>query len=230
MKSESILPVRLAVLLIAFLLACESVWLLLPGVSGADIERLPLDKTSAAAAASKRDAAAFAASVASIRGDLWAQSAYTYADLLWSSPGPTDNRPALEQGRASLDRALAKAPHRSDVWLLLAALAQRYRLEGIDATQALKMAYYTGPSEQDIIPLRIVIAAMSDFTPDAEMRQFVSRDLRWLAAEKQNSAIAAGYNAASAAGKHFIEQTLAEISPTALQGLRSATQPPRLPD
>lgn len=230
MKPKSTFPFRLILLLVAILLACESVWLLLPGLSEPGIERLPLDQASAVAAAKKRDVAVFAASIGSIRGDLWAQSAYTYADLLWSGPGLTVSTQALEQARGSLDRALDEAPHRSDVWLLLAALSQRFRWEGIDPIQALKMAYYTGPSERGIIPLRIFVAAKSDFIADVEMRQFVSRDLRWLAADKEKSAIAAAYSAASAAGKHFIEQTLTEISPPALQWLRSDTQPSQLPD
>lgn len=221
---------RIAALLVAFLLACESVWLLIPELSGTGIEQLPLDKVSAAAAADKRAAAALAASVAAIRGDLWAQSAYTYANLLWPGADEANNSQALELARASLDRALDKAPHRSDVWLLMAALAQRYRFAGIDPVQALKMSYYTGPSERDLIPLRIAVAAKSDFVADVEVQQFISRDLQWLASEKQTSAIAAAYNAASAGGKKFIEQALAEISPPTLQWLRSAAQPAPLPD
>ena len=37
----------------------------------------------AAAAAEQRDAASWAAAIGAIRGDLWAESAFTYADLLW---------------------------------------------------------------------------------------------------------------------------------------------------
>jgi hypothetical protein len=229
-KAHATSPFRIAVLLVAFLLACQSVWLLVSELSGASIEHLPVNKGSAAAAANKRAAAAFAASVGDVRGDLWAQSAYTYADLLWSGPGTTESAEVLERARASLDRALDEAPHRSDVWLLLAALAQRYGLKGIDPVQVLKMSYYTGPSESDLIPLHIAIAAKSDFVADVEMREFVSRDLRWLATEKQNSTIAAAYNATSAEGKKFIEQTLAEISPPTLQWLRSTTRSSQLPD
>jgi len=223
-------PFRIAVLLVAFLLAGESIWLLAPELFGAGIERFPLDKASAAAAADKRDIAAFAASVGGVRGDLGTQSAFTYSELLWSSPSGPDSAQVLERARASLERALNEAPHRCDVWLLMAALAQRYRFEGIDPVQALKMSYYTGPSERYLIALRITVVAKSDFVPDIEMRQFVSRDLRWLVGEKQNSTIAAAYNAASAEGKKFIEQTLAEMSPPTLQWLRSAAQPAQLPD
>jgi hypothetical protein len=229
-KAEFTSPFRITILLVASLVVCESAWLLVPEFFGAGIEHLPIDKAAAAAAADKRAIAAFAASVGDVRGDLSAQSAYTFADLWWSGPGATVSEKTLEQARASVDRALDESPHRSDVWLLLAALAQRYGLKGIDPVQALKMSYYTGPSERDLIPLRIAIAAQSDFVSDVEMREFVSRDLRLLATEKQNSAIAAAYGTASSGGKHFIEQTLAEISPPTLQWLRSAIQSSQLPD
>jgi hypothetical protein len=221
---------RIAIALMAFLLGCQSVWLLVPELFGAGLSHVPVDNPSAELAAPKRGAAAFAASFGNVRGDLWTQAAFSYADLLFSPPDTRPTTQVLEQARTSLTRALERAPHQSAAWLLLAGLAQRYKLAGIDPVQALKMSYYTGPSERDLIALRIAIAAKTGFVADFEMRQFVTRDLRWLADEKQRPAIAETYAAASLEGKKFIEETLAKISSPILQWLRSAIHAGRLPD
>ena len=92
------------------------------------------------------------------------------------------------------------------------------------------MSYYTGPSEQDLMPLRLRIATYSDVLTDIEMRQFATRDLRLLLARHEKSAIAEAYNAASPAGKRFIEQTVGEIDPSALVLLRAGAQKESLPD
>ena len=63
------------------------------------------------------------------------------------------------------------------------------------------MSYYTGPSEQPLVPLRLRIAVQLDGSKDIELRQFISRDLRMLLAQNQKSAIAEAYNVASPSGK-----------------------------
>ena len=97
----------------------------------------------------------------------------------------------------SLDHALDDSPHLSSAWLLLAGLASRFPSLGLDATELLKVSYYTGPSEQDLVPLRLRIAVHSDDFSDVEIRQFVSRDIHYLLSRKQTSAIAEAYNTAS---------------------------------
>ena len=64
---------RFATRLFAILLGALSIWLLLSELSRPGIERLPTDQVSAATAAKQRSAAAFAASIGIIRGDLWAE-------------------------------------------------------------------------------------------------------------------------------------------------------------
>ncbi len=136
----------------------------------------------------------------------------------------------MPRARASLDRALHDSPHLSSAWLLLAGLASRFPSLGLDATELLKVSYYTGPSEQDLVPIRLRMAVQSDHFDDLEMRQFVSRDIHHLLALKQKSAIAEAYNAASSAAKIFIEQTLADIDPADLDVLKTGTQKQAVPD
>jgi hypothetical protein len=236
MENISIAPrpyfwLRAGTLLFAILLGAQCVWLLLANWMRSDVTRLPVDTNAAIAAAAQRATAGRAAAIGGIRGNLWADAAFTYADLLWLSPNATAGvSQLLADARAALTRALGDAPHNSGAWLLLAGLSARYPAGGLDGNAALKMSYYTGPSEQDLIPLRLRIAAQSNVLDDFEMRQFITRDLRFLLTQKQTSAVIAAYKAASPAGKSFIEHAVGEIDPSALTLLHAAAQPPELPN
>ena len=222
---------RLTILLFAVLMCAQSVWLLL-----AELSRPSADGLPAAAAAVKEDepAAARAAEVGVIRGDLWADSALTPAMLILDNPDASvDSHHSQELAvvHAHLDHALSDAPHQAGAWLLLAGLAARFASMNIDATEALKMSYYTGPSEPNLVPLRLRIAAQVDAFGDVEIDQLAKRDLRALLAGKQTSAIVDAYNAASPAGKHFIEQNVSDIDPSALEKLKTKdTQDLALPN
>jgi hypothetical protein len=215
------LAFRLATLLFATLLAGYCIWLQLADFSRAGIDTLPTDARAAAAAAEQREAALWAASVGAIRGDLWAESAFTFTDLLFS-PASTNPDVTTTNARYSIEHALNNAPHRSSVWLLLAGISLRSRSAGVDALEALKMSYYTGPSEQNLIPMRLRIATRADRFDDVQMREFASRELRALLNGKQNSAIIEAYNTASPAGKLFLEQAVGEVDPSLVKTLRAS--------
>ena len=223
---NSHLILRRTTLILAVLLAAQCAWLLIPGLLPGGPDRLPTDPQPAAAAAKRRDGAAWAASIGAIRGDLWARSAFTYSDLLWNEDDSSEAfRQASQRADGNLERTFEYAPCQAGAWLLFAALASRVSLSGPKATAALKMAYYTGPSQQTLVPLRLNIAAQSaDFT-DLEMQQLVMRDLRLLLARQEKSAIVAAYDTASPAGRRFIEQSLGTIDPTALQLLPGGAKP-----
>jgi hypothetical protein len=230
---RSHLAFRLVAFVFAGLLALQCVWLLAAELVRPGIDRLPTDIAAAEAAAEKHGAASLAASIGAIRGDLWADSAFTDADLLWSKKGARGNEDppgTLPHARTSLDRALDDSPHLSSAWLLLAGLASRFPSLGLDATELLKVSYYTGPSEQNLIPLRLRIAVQSDNFSDVEIRQFVSRDIHFLLSQKQTSAISEAYNTASSVAKGFMEQTIRDIDPSALAILRTGVQKQNLPD
>lgn len=218
------LAFRLATLLSAILLGGYCIWLQLAEFSRAGIDALPTDARAAIDAANQRETARWAASVGAIRGDLWAESAFTYADLLFS-PASTnpDATTTAAAGRYSIEHALNDTPHRSSVWLLLAGLSLRVRSAGKDALEALKMSYYTGPSELHLIPLRFRVAARADRFDDIEIREFADRELRTLLTGKQNPAIADAYNIASPAGKLFIEHAVGEADPSLLKSLRAGS-------
>jgi hypothetical protein len=190
---------RFLTLLFALLLGFQCAWLLLAELS-------PVT---------------WAAEIGAIRGDLWADLAFTYADMMWGDAGEDAK---LARARSSLDHALTNAPHLSSAWLMLAGLASRYQLRGVDAKEALKMSYYTGPSEQELMPLRFGIAARLDAFGDIELRDSISREVRLLITHKQEPAIIAAYKAAQPTGRQFIEQAIRDIDPSALESLRGSAQ------
>jgi hypothetical protein len=179
---------------------------------------------SAAVAAKQRNDATWAAGIGVVRGDLWGESAYTYADLLWADPGSNAAR-TEEQAHARLEKAIDYAPHQASVWVLLAGLAARYRWSDFNVTEALKMSYYTGPNEEALLPLRLRLAAQSALD-DIELQELVRRDLRLLLASQRKSVVAEAYDGASPSGKRFIEGAVSEIDPASLGSLRAGAQKP----
>lgn len=219
---------RLCAMVCAALLGLQCVWLLLPELVRPNIDQLPTNATAASAAAKHHDAAIWAALVGRIRGDLWAEAAFTQADLLWrnDAKGDADLSAALQRARISLDRALSNAPHSSGAWLMLAGLASRLNFSSGNAIELLKLSYYTGPSEQELLLLRLQIAVQLESFSDIEMRQLIARDIRLLLAQKQDAIIAKIYGAASANAKAFLEQTIREIDPSAVDKSRAGEQKP----
>jgi hypothetical protein len=225
MNNEPHFSFRFTTRLFAIVLGVLSIWLLLSQLSRSGVEQLPTDQVSAADAAKRRSAAAFAASIGIVRGDLWAESAFTYADLLWGDAGPrADLAQVVQHARISAENTLKLAPHQSAVWLFLAALTSHQPSQGFNPTEILKMSYYTGPSDPSLMPLRLRLMAHLDAFGDSELQQFASWDLRSLIARKQAAAIAEVYGEASSAGKRFIEQTVADIDPSVVELLRSKAQ------
>jgi hypothetical protein len=216
---------RVAVIACAILLGVQCIWLILPELFRSRIDRLPTDPPAAAAAAKDRAAALRAATVGGIRGDLWAEAAFTEASLLWNGKQETPDA-SLGRARASLDRSLRDAPHRSDIWLFLAGLAARFPSRELNAIEPLKMSYYTGPSDQSLAPLRLKIAIQSESFSDDEMRQLISRDIRVLISQKQISTIAGILKTATSNARLFLQETIRDIEPSALDTIAGSAEKP----
>jgi hypothetical protein len=223
---------RLGATLGAVLLAVQCVWLLLPELIRPNIIQVPTSASAASAAAKHQSAAAWAAWVARIRGDLWTQSAFTQANLLLQSNAKTDANllAAWQRTHRTLDDALADAPHASGAWLMLAALTSHFMPAARgDAIEALKLAYFTGPSEQELMPLRLEIAIRLESFDDSDMRPLIGRDIRLLLTQKHEATVGRIYNAASVKAKGFMDQAIGDVDPSAAEKMRSrpSTMPSR---
>lgn len=216
---------RIATLVFAIVLGAQCVWLLLAEFSRPGVNSMPTDSLSAALAAKHRNDATWAAGIGALRGDLWADSAYTYSDLLWSnSSNSFENTPSLALVRGRLDRAIRYSPDQPGAWLLLAGMASRYRWSKPEPAEALKMSYYTGPSELRLMPLRLLVTVQLDELNDSELQLLARRDIRLLFAHQGKPAVIQAYQSATPAGKHFIERAIGDIDPTFVEPLRGGAQ------
>ena len=163
-----------------------------------------------------------------VRGDLWAESAFTHSNLLWTqqTTAPDAGSATVEEARVQLERAARYSPHRGDVWLLFAAMADRYNWQGYKPSALLRMSYYTAPNEQALFLLRIKVALQADGPADPDLADMIRRDIRLLITKNPalKPALLAVYKAASSPNKQFVERVVAEVDPAYLANMRSGSQ------
>jgi hypothetical protein len=227
-RSRSAFMFRMTMLSFAAALAAFSLWILLPAPLRPDVQRLPTDPEAAAAAATTRVRAIAAARIGGVRGDLWAQSAFTYATSLWAdSVQDRDPSATSEQARLVVERTLAYAPHESGVWLLAAGLASGFNWPNATPASLLKMSYYTGPNELHLMPLRLFIATRSNALSDSDIPELVQHDVRMILTRwpELRPALVAAYKGAAPNAKRFLEDVVAAVDPAFLQTMRTSTSP-----
>ena len=213
---------RNILMVFAIILGIAGGWTLICELARAPRIGFPVDQNYQAAADQRRKAA-LAARLGMVRGDLWAELFFSFANsiLIWSSPdyGAIET---LNEALPAARRALVYAPLRSEVWLLLAEMAKDYELQTPSAAIALTMSYYTAPYNQGLTPLRLSVATRGNAVRDAELRQLVEQDLQTILARKPNlrPAVVAAYATASAEGKHLIESVVQETDPSFLMQLQ----------
>lgn len=222
--SRSSLPVRRVVLLYGVVLGVVSLWIVLAELSRSGVTALPASRELAATAASHRSDALWAARVGLVRGDLWAESAFTYANMEWADNANPETR-VFEQANASATRALSLMPGNSAVWLLLADLASRYGWQTPNPIETIKMSYYTGPHEEALEPLRLVVSARLNVSVDPELERLFQRDIETILTSRPGlkPAVLSAYAQATPQGRHIIEDTAGRVDPTFAQALRSGS-------
>ena len=211
---------RVALTLFGVFLSAQAAWILLAERHGLNHIRLPVDEKTATIAFAEQDKIKQAASLAVVRGDLWAESAFTYGSQLWLDAGDQLNTEALK----TLTRALRYSPHRGDVWLMFAALANKYKWSGYQPSLLLKMSYYTAPNELALLPLRLDVSLHAKGAiDDAELKDMVRRDISVILtrAPALKPALVAAYRSALPQGKAFAERVISEIDPGYLGVVRA---------
>ncbi len=211
---------RVALTLFAVFLSAQAAWILLAERHRLNHIRLPVDGKTATIALAEQDKIKQAASLAVVRGDLWAESAFTYGSQLWLDAGDQLNTEALK----TLTRALRYSPHRGDVWLMFAALANKYKWSGYQPSLLLKMSYYTAPNELALLPLRLDVSLHAKgMIDDAELKDMVRRDISVILtrAPALKPALVAAYKSALPQGKAFAERVISEIDPGYLGVVRA---------
>jgi hypothetical protein len=212
---------RLAVLAFAGVVGVAAAWLLAPEATRPAPRAFPSDAAAAAASAQDRSAATRAARLGAVRGDLWAQAALTYADLVWSEGdggAAAHATQVFDTARAVAETAATESPHDARTWLLLASLEARMDWVTRRGASLLRMSYYTGPNETALVPLRLATFGRIDASGDEDLQQLVRRELANVVNKRpeQKGAIVAAYREALPAGKRFFEDALRDLDPKLL--------------
>ena len=217
---------RVALTSFSVFLTAQAAWILLAERHRLNHIRLPVDGRTATMAFAERDKIKQAASLAVVRGDLWAESAFTYGSQLWSDRAilPDAGDQLNTEALTTLIRALRYSPHRGDVWLMFAALADKYKWSGYQPSLLLKMSYYTAPNELALLPLRLNVSLHAKgVIDDAELKDMVRRDISVILtrAPALKPALVAAYRSALPQGKVFAERVISEIDPGYLGVVRA---------
>lgn len=214
---------RRATFAFAFVLGCQAAWILAAEIARPSPPTFPTNVQAATETAGDQNAAIVAASLGLIRADLWAECALIYLNESWGENRlTTQDSKTVEQARACANRTLTLAPHDARTWLVLASLDSRFEWLTRQAA-ALRMSYYTGANETELVPLRLLLAVRSDALSDKDFQQLVRNDIRLIVAHKPElkPAIVAAYRHALPAGQQFLDEAVREIDPTLLTKLRS---------
>ena len=214
-------PLRSILQLFAFTLGIAGAWVLAPELVRPPRVGFPVDQNYSAAA-DQRPRTALSAQLGIVRGDLWAQLFFSFADSI-GNPGGRDfgAMTTTKEAVPAAQRALSYAPYQSEVWLLLADMAEKYELPNPKSHAALIMSYYTAPSNVALTPLRLSVALRGDTLQDTEIQRFVDRDLRAILSgiPELRPAIATAYATASVDGRRFVESIVQQIDPSFLESL-----------
>lgn len=209
----------------SLVLAAQGAWTILPEVSRPKHIGFPSDQGHATVARQEQDRANRSAAVAIVRGDLWAESAFTYAGMLWTDQAFDLDAKSDRNANAlvSLSKALRYSPHRGDAWLMRAAVCERLQIQACNIGALLKMSYYTAPDEADLLPVRLSqVLRTKEIAGDDELADMARRDIRFVLTHSAilRPALVAAYRSASAAGKLLVEQTVTPVEPGYLHILR----------
>jgi len=163
------------------------------------------------------------------RGDLWADDAVPLAAELVHERTYGNGNPVPEATvrlRAAAERAVALAPHDARLWLLIAVIDNQIDPRDAKAASALKMSFYTGPNEIDLMPVRLLVSARTDTVTDPELQSLFARELRVIVSHKLDlkSAVADAYREALPVNARLIDTAVGDVDQNFLAAIKSGNR------
>lgn len=220
---------RVAFLVFAALLALSGLWVLVPELLRPKTIPFPSDRASAETLAGYRSRAILAAELGAIRGDLWAEAAFTDSRFMWTDRYANldpANREKVESARGHAETALRFAPINGAAWLFLAKLPSPTIDENRIGT-LLEMSYFTAPSNTMLAPARLERVATSSALADKDVQAFIKSDIRAILNQRPEyrQGLIAAYRNAWPQNQALFESLVAGVDPAAAQQLHS--DPPK---
>jgi hypothetical protein len=221
MSSRAELWLRTAIFTFAMVLGLQAAWILATELSRRATIIDPASVEEGTADSPYQIAASRAARFGLVRGDLWAESALSFVNLSptgFSSTVDLSRSETVEDVRTSAKQALRYSPHDARIWLVLATLDSQLSARDSRVAASLRMSYYTGANEIELIPLRLLVLARSDALTNDDLKQLVYHDIRNVItrAPQLKYTIITAYREASPVGRQLLNQILAELDPTLL--------------
>jgi hypothetical protein len=207
--------IRVACALFGLVLMAQACWILIPVfyTVGLRAEGTGLANSSLVESEDLNRAA----SLALVRGDLWAKSALASAAVAESNPAAA---PVDDRVRQRLVNALLYAPYQAKIWLRLAELADKFKWTGYDIRALLKMVYFTGPNDISLVPGRTRLALHLNGTAvDLDLRDLVERDLELILRRRPElrPALVTAYQSANPQGRALADGVIARTDPPFLR-------------
>jgi hypothetical protein len=214
---------------IAGVVSIHSLWLLVPEHIRPGIEYFPQSLAAAQAGASEKGRANSAAWIALIRGDLWTEAAVRstapFAFEVAMADQASAGRVLDGSERSRVERAGSWSPHDARAWLLLAAISLSPGGSDVRMIEALKLSYFTGPNELELIPLRLALVTRSQAVHDPDIERFARQDIQTIVIRLPNlrPAVIQAYKGASPDGRRFLAEALAPFDPNLLRTLDASS-------
>ena len=221
MSSRAELWLRTAIFTFAMVLGLQAAWILATELSRRATIIDPASVEEGTGDSPYQIAASRAARFGLVRGDLWAESALSFVNLSptgFSSTVDLSRSETVENVRTKAKQALRYSPHDARIWLVLATLDSQSSARDSRVAASLRMSYYTGANEIELIPLRLLVLARSDALTNDDLKQLVYHDIRNVItrAPQLKYTIITAYREASPVGRQLLNQILAELDPTLL--------------
>ncbi|RXH16934.1 hypothetical protein EAS54_16305 [Bradyrhizobium guangzhouense] len=108
-----------------------------------------------------------AAPIDPVRSEFWLAKGFASLD---------SDRP--EEAQAALRHSLALSPMNARAWYGYALAAERFDWLNRTSSRALKMSYYTGFNQSDLVEGRLLLLARADTRADPELELLLRRQVR----------------------------------------------------
>jgi hypothetical protein len=124
-------------------------------------------------------------------------------------------REALKGGRSAAENAVRYSPHDARAWLLLGSFEFSLNAPQDEVINCVKMSYYTGPSERDLVPMRLSLIARAKLFTQNDILQLVGNELRNIVTHWPDleAAIISAYREADGKGRTSIEMLVTDLDP-----------------
>ena len=168
-------------------------------------------------------AAALATTIAPFREDLKADEAALRAAAVLASKGPGDLS-TNEAAQTAVRAALGIGPHDARMWLTLALLRAHGNLGDAMIVEPLKMSYFTGPNQAELIPPRLYLVSGINAISDPDLQELAASDVRAILTRLADlrPLLVAAYAQGSPAGKKLLDDSVKTADPKFIATLHGA--------